>query len=97
MVIRTYYDIVIKIIILYDIKIIILYDIKIIILYDIHRCMFRFDNSVRLSTLDSFVVHPLTSSLLVDAPSSVKHHYSGTIYSTLSDTLLPLYQLHLPS
>ena len=27
--------------------------------------------------------------LLIDAPSSVKHHYAGTIYPTLSDTLLP--------
>ena len=35
--------------------------------------------SVHLLTLNSFVVHPLTSSLLVNTPSSIKHHYSGTI------------------
>ena len=33
--------------------------------------MFRPVNSVRLPILDSFVFRPLTSSLLVDAPSSV--------------------------
>ena len=34
---------------------------------------------------------------LVNVPSSIKHHYSGTIYSTLSDTLLPCHHLNLPS
>ena len=51
-------------------------------------CMFRHANSVRLPILDSFVFNPLTSGLVVNAPPSVKHHYSGTICSIL-DTFLP--------
>ena len=35
------------------------------------------------------VFHLLTPSLLVDAPSSVSHSYSGTIHPTPSDILLP--------
>ena len=51
--------------------------------------MFRLTNSVHPLILDYFVFHLHTSSLLVDTPFSIKRHYSGTIYSTLSDTLLP--------
>ena len=42
--------------------------------------VFRLANSVRLPVLDSVVFHPLTSSPLVDAPSSVKHRYCATTY-----------------
>ena len=53
----------------------------------IYRHIVRSAHSLCLR--DSFVFHPLTSSLLVDAPSSIKYLYSGTVYSTVSDALLP--------
>ena len=43
----------------------------------------------RISTpsLQSSVCSAISSCLMVNAPSSVKHHYSGTIYPTFFDTL----------
>ena len=37
---------------------------------------------------------PFTSSLLVNMPSSIKHRYSGTIYSAPFDTFLPQHHLN---
>ena len=36
-------------------------------------------------------------TLLVDMPSFIKHHYSGTIYPTLFETFLPWHHLNLSS
>ena len=49
--------------------------------------MFRLANCFPI--LHSFVFHRLTSSLLVDEPSSSKNHYSGTSHPVLLDTPLP--------
>ena len=45
--------------------------------------MFHLTNSIHLPMLDSFIFHPLTLSLLVNVPTSIKHHDSGTIHPAL--------------
>ena len=60
-------------------------------------CMFRLASSARPPIHDSFVFHPLITSLLVDTPSSINYHYSGTISPTLSDILLPQHYSDLSS
>ena len=68
-------------------------------IYSVHLPNLIYISSHQLcaSARTQVVFLPLTSSLLVSMPFSVKYHYSGTICPTISDHLLPWHHLNLPS
>ena len=63
------------------------------------KILFVGGHTVRLPIPDSFVKTLIRSPQLIwsSRPFSVKHHYSGIIYSVVPDILLPLQRLNLPS
>ena len=63
------------------------------------KILFVGGHTVRLPIPDSFVKTLIRSPQFIwsSRPSSVKHHYSGIIYSVVPDILLPLQHLNLPS